>query len=425
MSAPPRIAVTGSAGSGKTTLARELAARLGLGVVPEEGRAWIEDGGPPLAQLAPAEARAVIEELWRRRVAAEGSHAGFVADGCSLDLAARALHHGCAATGDTGTEALLEASGAHAASYDAILVLPWGGIPYERGDVRSAEPYMELRYQLVLEGLLRAHAVPARVHQLPRGLDTPRARLEWALAVVGRARPRGGRVDLVGAGPGDPGLLTVRARELLGAADVVAYDELVPPALLALAPPGAERLPVGRRCHGRTREPLRLHPDVLDRARAGKRVVRLKAGDPFVFGRGGEEAEELAAAGVPFEVVPGVSAALGAAAAARIPLTHREVSSEVTFATGHDLIRAEAPGRSDGRRLAGSGTLVLYMASRSLGANLARLVDSGRPATTPAAGSPRRPGPSRRWWWGRSATSRRASACAAATRQRSSSWARW
>ena len=208
--------------------------------------------------------------------------------------------------------------------------------------------------------------------------------VEWALG-VGRARPRGGRVDLVGAGPGDPGLLTVRARELLLAADVVAYDELVPPALLALAAPGAERLPVGRRCHGRTREPLRLHPDVLERARAGKRVVRLKAGDPFVFGRGGEEAEELAAAGVPFEVVPGVSAALGAAAAARIPLTHREVSSEVTFSTGHDLIRAEAPGRSDGRRLAGSGTLVLYMASRSLGANLARLVDSGRPATTPAA----------------------------------------
>ena len=209
--------------------------------------------------------------------------------------------------------------------------------------------------------------------------------VEWALAVGGRARPRGGRVALVGAGPGDPGLLTVRARELLLAADVVAYDELVPPALLALAAPGAERLPVGRRCHGRTREPLRLHPDVLARARAGKRVVRLKAGDPFVFGRGGEEAEELAAAGVPFEVVPGVSAALGAAAAARIPLTHREVSSEVTFATGHDLIRAEPPGRSDGRRLAGSGTLVLYMASRSLGANLARLVDSGRPATTPAA----------------------------------------
>ena len=194
-----------------------------------------------------------------------------------------------------------------------------------------------------------------------------------------------GRVFLVGAGPGDPGLLTVRAVELLRTADVVAYDELVPAALLALAAPGAERLAVGRRCHGRAREPVRLHPAVLERARAGKRVVRLKAGDPLVFGRGGEEAEELGAAGVPFEIVPGVSAALGAAASALIPLTHREVSSDVTFATGHDLTRADAPGRSDWARLAGSGTLVLYMASRSLGPNLARLVAHGRPAATPAA----------------------------------------
>jgi uroporphyrin-III C-methyltransferase len=200
---------------------------------------------------------------------------------------------------------------------------------------------------------------------------------EWA------ARP--GWVYLVGAGPGDPGLLTVRAAELLRTADVVAYDELVPEALLARAGAGAERLAVGRRCHGRARDPLKLHPAVLERARAGKSVVRLKAGDPFVFGRGGEEGEELASAGVPFDVVPGVSAALGAAAAARIPLTHRAVSSDVTFATGHDLTRAGGPSRSDWAKLAGSGTLVLYMASRSLAGNLARLVERGRAADTPAA----------------------------------------
>lgn len=194
-----------------------------------------------------------------------------------------------------------------------------------------------------------------------------------------------GKVFLVGAGPGDPELLTVRAARLLAACDVVAYDELVPPALLAVARPGAERLPVGRRCHARSREPMRLHPDVLARAREGKLVVRLKAGDPFVFGRGGEEAEELARAGVPFEVVPGVSAALGAAAAAWIPLTHREVSSDVTFATGHDLTHAASPGRSPWAKLAGGGTLVLYMASRSLAGNLARLVEHGRSAATPAA----------------------------------------
>jgi uroporphyrin-III C-methyltransferase len=196
--------------------------------------------------------------------------------------------------------------------------------------------------------------------------------------------PRG-FVHLVGAGPGDPGLLTVRALELLRAADVVAYDELVPAPILALAGPQAELVAVGRRHHGSSRHPLRLHPKVLEHAAAGRMVVRLKCGDPFIFGRGGEEAEELAGAGIPFDVVPGISAALGAAASARIPLTHREVSSDVTFATGHDLVCSRA-SRSDWQRLAaGSGTLVLYMASRSLAPNLARLVELGRAPSTPAA----------------------------------------
>ncbi len=195
---------------------------------------------------------------------------------------------------------------------------------------------------------------------------------------------RAGFVHLVGAGPGDPGLLTVRALELLRRAEVVAYDELVPPEILALAAPGAELVPVGRRCHGSSRHPLRLHPAVLEHARAGREVVRLKCGDPFVFGRGGEEAEELAEAGIPFDVVPGVSAALGAAASARIPLTHRDRASDVTFATGHDLASARG-SRSDWGRLAGSGTLVLYMAARALQANLARLVELGRAPSTPAA----------------------------------------
>jgi uroporphyrinogen III methyltransferase/synthase len=199
-----------------------------------------------------------------------------------------------------------------------------------------------------------------------------------------KTEPRTGFVHLVGAGPGDPGLLTVRAWQLLRGAEVVAHDELVPAAILALAGPQAELLPVGRRHHGSSRHPLRLHPEVLARARAGQRVVRLKCGDPFVFGRGGEEAEELAEAGIPFEVVPGVSAALGAAASARIPLTHRDASSDVTFATGHDLLGCR-PSRSDWSKIAGSGTLVLYMASHALAANLERLVQAGRPAATPAA----------------------------------------
>jgi uroporphyrinogen III methyltransferase/synthase len=195
---------------------------------------------------------------------------------------------------------------------------------------------------------------------------------------------RTGFVHLVGAGPGDPGLITVRAWQLLRGAEVVAHDELIPAAVLELAGPQAELISVGRRHHGSSRHPLRLHPEVLARARAGKRVVRLKCGDPFIFGRGGEEAEELAEAGIPFEVVPGVSAALAAAASAWIPLTHRGVSSDVTFATGHDLLGCR-PSRSDWGKLVGGGTLVLYMASHSLAANLERLIQAGRPASTPAA----------------------------------------
>jgi uroporphyrinogen III methyltransferase/synthase len=187
----------------------------------------------------------------------------------------------------------------------------------------------------------------------------------------------------VGAGPGDPRFLTLRAAELLAQADVLAYDELVPEALLDMARPGAERIPVGRRHGDPAPEWERIHPAVIERAREGRRVVRLKAGDPFVFGRGGEEAEALREAGIPFEVVPGISAALGAAAGALIPLTHRELSSDVTFATAHEL--ASEGGRTDWRRLAAGGTLVLYMGAKGIARNLAKLVELGWSPGTPAA----------------------------------------
>src|SRR5580693_1753973 len=146
---------------------------------------------------------------------------------------------------------------------------------------------------------------------------------------------RRGKVWLVGAGPGDVELLTVRAHRLLAVARVVAHDELVSPAVLAVAPPDAELIAVGRRAGGCRHHEARIHPLVLERALEGKDVVRLKGGDPLVFGRGGEEAEELAAARIPFEFVPGISAALGAAATANIPLTHRECSASVTLVTAH------------------------------------------------------------------------------------------
>lgn len=186
---------------------------------------------------------------------------------------------------------------------------------------------------------------------------------------------REGFVYLVGAGPGDPRLLTMRAYELLRSAEVVAHDELVTPAILALAPRDAEMLPVGRR-HGSGTVTHRLHPAVLERARAGQAVVRLKSGDPLIFGRGGEEAEELAEAGISYEIVPGISAALGAAAYAGIPLTHRVHSSAVTFATGHD---ADGIDRPRGE------TIVLYMSVRKLANSFERLLARGLKPTTPAA----------------------------------------
>src|SRR4029077_19949545 len=146
---------------------------------------------------------------------------------------------------------------------------------------------------------------------------------------------RVGPVALVGAGPGDPGLLTIRGRKLLRRADVVVYDRLVHPRVVELAAPDARRIFVGkaRGVHALPQEDINAL--LVAHARRGRRVVRLKGGDPFVFGRGGEEAAALAAAGIGFEVVPGVSAAVAAAAYAGIPVTHRGYSSAVTVVTGH------------------------------------------------------------------------------------------
>ena len=198
-----------------------------------------------------------------------------------------------------------------------------------------------------------------------------------------------GTVYLVGAGPGDPGLLTLRAAELLEAAEVVAHDALIPQPILRLVPEAAVRVAVGRRC-GAGQTGYRLHPEILRHALAGRDVVRLKAGDPLIFGRGGEEAEELRRANVPLQIVPGISAASGAAAYAGIPLTHRDHASHVVFGTGHDVEVASENKNSwpalvaDGG-VADGGTLVLFMAAQKVRANVQRLLAAGRDARTPAA----------------------------------------
>lgn len=194
-----------------------------------------------------------------------------------------------------------------------------------------------------------------------------------------------GRVYLVGAGPGDPSLLTLRAARLLRRADVIVHDALISAEVLAMIPATAERIDVGKRCGGRNTPQSAINQLLVETAQRARVVVRLKGGDPFVFGRGGEEALALQEAGIRFEVVPGVTAALGATAYAGIPLTHRGISSAVTLVTGHECTPA-GEERVDWDRLALSReTLVIYMGVGSLPQVAERLIRSGRSPLTPAA----------------------------------------
>jgi uroporphyrinogen III methyltransferase/synthase len=192
-------------------------------------------------------------------------------------------------------------------------------------------------------------------------------------------------VYLVGAGPGDPGLMTARALELIAAADVIVYDRLIPDGALAGAREDAELIYAGKEGGGESVAQDEITQLLVSRGASGAAVVRLKGGDPFVFGRGGEEAEALRAAGVPFEVVPGVTAGVAGPAYAGIPVTHRDLSSAVAFVTGH-----EDPGKGESALdwdalAAFPGTLVFYMGVRQLGAIAERLMDRGRDPAEPTA----------------------------------------
>lgn len=202
---------------------------------------------------------------------------------------------------------------------------------------------------------------------------------------MNRVRQTGGKVYLVGAGPGDPGLLTIRGKECLEQADVILYDYLANPALLSYAPDQAERVYVGRRGKGSYPEQESISRLLIEQARAQKVVVRLKGGDPFVFGRGGEEAEALAAAGIEFEVVPGVTAAIAVPAYAGIPVTHRTLASTLTIVTGHEDSEKSTTAL-DWSRLAGSqGTLVFLMGMKNLPMITTRLREEGLASSTPVA----------------------------------------
>jgi len=191
-----------------------------------------------------------------------------------------------------------------------------------------------------------------------------------------------GKVFLVGAGPGDPDLLTLKAEHVIKSADIVLYDKLVDERVLALVPKKVELLDVGKDPNHHKVPQQRINDLLVTYAKKGKRVVRLKGGDPYVFGRGGEEAEELVAHGIDVEIVPGISSAVAVPAYAGIPVTHRKYASTLTIITGHEAagneLKWDVLAQLD-------GTLVILMGVGALAENVANLIAFGKPAQTPAA----------------------------------------
>ncbi|SNR95738.1 siroheme synthase CysG [Pseudomonas segetis] len=246
-----------------------------------------------------------------------------------------------------------------------------------RAQVKTLFPNVQQRrvfWEDVFQGQVAESVFAGKLHEGERLLSEK---------VKGAAPQMLGEVYLVGAGPGDPDLLTFRALRLMQQADVVLYDRLVAPSIIELCRRDAERVYVGKQRSDHALPQEQINQRLVDLAKQGKRVLRLKGGDPFIFGRGGEEIEQLAAHGIPFQVVPGITAASGCAAYAGIPLTHRDHAQSVRFVTGH-----LKDGSSDlpwSELTASSQTLVFYMGLVGLPVICQQLIAHGRAANTPAA----------------------------------------
>jgi uroporphyrin-III C-methyltransferase / precorrin-2 dehydrogenase / sirohydrochlorin ferrochelatase len=294
------------------------------------------------------------------------------------DLAGAWLAH--AATNDPAVNARVAADAQHLRIWcvradDAAASAAWTPAVTRDGEITVAvtaggDPERAKRLRAAIAFALAEGALPVRPRRAPAG---------------NRAAARTGRVALVGGGPGDPGLLTVRGHRLLAEADVVIADRLAPRDTLAGLDPDVEVIDAGKAPHTQHLSQEQINTLLVERARAGQRVVRLKGGDPFVFGRGGEEALACARAGIPFEVVPGVTSAVAVPACAGIPVTHRGITQDFAVVSAH--LDPSHPGATvDWEALAaGPSTLVLLMAVARLPEVARELVKRGRDASTPAA----------------------------------------
>jgi uroporphyrin-III C-methyltransferase / precorrin-2 dehydrogenase / sirohydrochlorin ferrochelatase len=294
------------------------------------------------------------------------------------DLAGAWLAH--AATNDPAVNARVAADAQRLRIWcvradDAAASAAWTPAVARDGEITVAvtaggDPERAKRLRAAIAFALAEGALPVRPRRPPAG---------------NRAAARTGRVALVGGGPGDPGLLTVRGHRLLAEADVVIADRLAPRDTLAGLDPDVEVIDAGKAPHTQHLSQEQINTLLVERARAGQRVVRLKGGDPFVFGRGGEEALACVRAGIPFEVVPGVTSAVAVPACAGIPVTHRGITQDFAVVSAH--LDPSHPGATvDWEALAaGPGTLVLLMAVARLPEVARELVKRGRDASTPAA----------------------------------------